>query len=344
MKKATKSHNTTLFARALPWLAGLLVGLFVVSLALMAVFVLRHKDEPEVIGVSFSQVQAERYGIDWREAYTAVLTDLGFRHVRIATYWDRIEKSPGEYDFSELDFMVDEAARYNTKLKLVVGQKVIRVPECYYPTWLDRENADEVANRANLLIRAVTERYKDNPAIETWQLENEFLLKTFGECPEQNLSNERLQTELETLRSVDVSRPVELTQSNQFGFPFFGPNTEQYGFSMYRTVWNSSLGYFVYPQTGTYNWWKAALIEAYRGTNVTIHELQGEAWGKVGNEYLPIDEAYESMSPEKLADNVAYARSTQIKTMYLWGAEWWYWLKVKQGEPGMWQAASAISK
>jgi hypothetical protein len=116
MKKATKSHNTTLFARALPWLAGILVGLFVVSLTLMAAFVLRHKDEPEVIGVSFSQVQAERYGIDWREAYAAVLTDLGFRHVRIATYWDRIEKSPGEYDFSELDFMVDEAARYNTKL------------------------------------------------------------------------------------------------------------------------------------------------------------------------------------------------------------------------------------
>lgn len=310
----------------------------------MAGFVIRHRNDPEIIGVSFSQVQAERYGIDWREAYSATLNELGFKHIRVATYWDRLEPSPGQYDFSELDFMFNEAERHDAKIKLVVGQKVIRHPECYYPTWLDAKNTDEVAGRANAMIRAVAERYKRHPALESWQLENEFLLKSFGVCPPTNLTNARLKAELATLRSVDSTRPIELTQSNQVGFPVFGPNSEQFGFSMYRTVWNNRLGYFVYPQTGTFNWWKAALIEATRGTRVTIHELQAEAWGKVGNEYLPIADAYQSMNPEKLNENIDYARSTNIKTMYLWGAEWWYWLKAHQNQPAMWQAVAAISK
>jgi hypothetical protein len=25
-----------------------------------------------------------------------------------------------------------------------------------------------------------------------------------------------------------------------------------------------------------------------------------------------------------------------MKTIDLWGAEWWYWLKVKKNDPGVW--------
>jgi hypothetical protein len=96
--------------------------------------------QPEKIGVSFSQVQAERYGSDWRRNYTSILDELGFKHVRVVAYWDRIERNPGEYDFSELDWMIEQAKQHNVKLTVVVGQKVLRVPECYYPAWLDRND------------------------------------------------------------------------------------------------------------------------------------------------------------------------------------------------------------
>jgi len=335
MKKQPK--KLTWLAGALPFVASVMGFLFISSLLMMSIFYLRHKDDTEVIGVSFSQVQADRFGINWRDAYIATLDDLGFRNIRVATYWDRIEKSPSEYDFSELDFMVQEAEKRNAKLKVVVGQKVIRWPECFYPAWLDKNNPELVAERTNELITETVNRYKNSPAIESWQVENEFLLKTFGECPKQNLTNEALSREIETVRTLDPSRPIELTQSNQNGFPFLGPNTETFGFSMYRVVHNNVFGYYVYPQTGIYNFWKAALIETYRDTRVTIHELQGEAWGSRGNEELSWEEAQRSMSPKQLRDNLTYARQTQIKTMYLWGAEWWYWLKETQGKPEMWE-------
>lgn len=337
MKKA--ATKLTWLAYLLPIIATILAIFIIINALLMVIFYARHKDEPEILGVSFSQVQADRFGIDWRKAYIATLDELEFRHVRIATYWDRIEKLPGKYDFSELDFMVREAEKRNAKLKVVVGQKVIRWPECFYPTWIDKNNPKLVAEKTNALIAETVNRYKNSPAIETWQVENEFLLKTFGECPKENLTNKALTQEIATVRSLDPTHPIEVTQSNQNGFPFLGPNVNSFGFSMYRVVHNNVFGYYTYPQTGIYNFWKAALIESYRDTQVTIHELQGEAWGPRGNENLSWEEAQRSMNPEQLHDNLDYARQTQIKTMYLWGVEWWYWLKETQGHPEMWQTA-----
>lgn len=301
--------------------------------------------QPEKIGVSFSQVQAERYGSDWRRNYTAILDELGVKNVRVAAYWDRIERNPGEYDFSELDWMIEQAKQHDVKLTVVVGQKVLRVPECYYPSWLDRNDTPKVANSTNKLIATIAERYRGESTIEKWQLENEFLLKDFGDCPAANLTNGALFRELQTLQQHDSDkRPIVLTQSDQKGFPVIGPFSSDYGFSMYRTVWcGICKNYFVYPQGGWFNWWKAAIINFYTGSRIKIHELQAEAWGPVGNEYLSWEEAQKSMNPTKLADNIAYARATHIRDFDLWGAEWWYWLR-GHGHPEMWQAAQTVIK
>jgi len=288
-------------------------------------------------GVSFSQVQAERYGSNWKENYLAILDDLQFKKLRIPAYWDRLEPQKGQYDFSETDWMIDEAKKRNAKVTLVVGQKSIRYPECFYPAWLDRNDTQEVATNANAMIAAVAKRYKDNPTVASWQLENEFLLKTFGQCPSQNLTNKALAKELETLRSVDSSRPIVLTQSDQFGFPIFGPLSDTTGFSMYRTVWNNKLGYFRYPQSGHFFWWKAAIMNLLYGQKVKVHELQAEAWGPNGNEYISHDESQKSMDPKKFMENIEYAKQTRIKDVDLWGAEWWYHQK-HTGNPQMWNA------
>ncbi|MBP9827229.1 beta-galactosidase, partial [Candidatus Saccharibacteria bacterium] len=321
-----------------------LLGIAFLSLLTMYAFRIRHQAEPEVIGVSFSQYQAEQYGIDWRDAYRAVIDELGFKHLRIAAYWDRIEPVPDKYDFSETDWMIEEAAQRGAKVKLVIGQKLIRVPECFYPTWLDRNNPELVEERVNRMLTVVVERYRNNPTVEAWQLENEYLLRTFGDCPNKNFTQAKLAREITTVRSADQSKPIIITQSDQMGWPIAGPTTEYYGFSMYRTTWNKAIGYFRYPQGGWFNWWKGAVIETYRPTKVIIHELQAEAWGKVGNQYLDYDEARKSMNPEKFRDNIAYARATHIKRFDLWGAEWWYWLKVKQNQPEMWEAVRSLKK
>ena len=298
--------------------------------------------DKEVIGVSFSQVQAERFGQDWRKNYEAILDDLHPRHIRIATYWDRIEKQPGQYDFSETDWMIDQAHAHNTQVTLVVGQKVIRWPECFYPAWLNKNNSSQTGAAAVKFVEATAEHYKDNPGLTTWQLENEFLLKVFGECPRQNLTHHQLSSELDALRSVDHERPVLISASNNYGLPILGPMADIYGFSMYKRVWNPQLGYFKYIHPGAYNWWRGAMISLLWGQKIKIHELQAEAWGPVGNEKLSYEESLKTMSPAYLDEILAFARSTKIKEFDLWGSEWWYDQKMRAGHPEMWEAVKKV--
>ena len=318
------------------------MGFVLLSIILMMRFELKTRNLPETIGVSFSQVQAERYHIDWRQNYSALLDDLGFKHLRIAAYWDRTEPSQGQYDFSETDWMIEQAKAHDAKVTLAIGQKLIRYPECHYPGWLDKNNASQVREQIDPYLTAVVNRYKDNPTVEAWQLENEFLLRSFGDCPDQNLTSSQLTHELSIVRQNDqTNRPIVLTQSDQFGFPFIGPFADIFGFSMYRNFWNTQLQrYLYYPQTGNYNWFKAAWVNFLTGQEIKIHELQAEAWGPVGNENLSFEEASKTMNPTLFQDNLAYARATHIKSFDLWGAEWWYALKT-QGHPEMWQTVQS---
>lgn len=306
----------------------------------MARFWWVQRTEQEVIGTSFSQVQAERYGSNWKDNYLALMDDLGFRHLRVAAYWNRIESVPDKYDFSEVDYMISEAKKRNAKITLILGQKTIRVPECYYPAWLDKNDPEVVSLHVNKMIKTTVERYKDEPTIEAWQLENEFLLRSFGDCPKQNLTREALAKELSTLKSIDNSRQIVLTQSDQIGWPISGPFGDIYGFSMYRYVW-SPIGYYRYPQSGLYNWWKASIISWYANQKTKVHELQAEPWGKVGNEDLDYDSSMQTMNPKQLNENLEYARQTQIKRIDLWGSEWWYAMRSK-GHPEMWETIKSL--
>ena len=337
--KETKSPNPKLH-----WIVKTILitlGVFIaISFIFMMRFWLLNHSKQEKIGVSFSQVQAERYGSNWRNNYTAIMDELGFRHIRIAAYWDRLEPQQGVYDFSQTDYMVNEAQKRGAKLTMVIGQKSLRVPECYYPTWLDKNNSEVVHTESLKMLETVVNRYKNNPTIEKWQLENEFLLKSFGNCPAQNLNSKDYQSEYNLVKSLDNSRPIVITQSNQNGFPVRLPYGNVFGFSMYRWVW-SPFGYYRYPQTGLYFWWKAAIINLYTRADIKIHELQAEAWGKVGNENLTPQESFQTMNPKILYENIEYARQSQIKDFDLWGSEWWYHLK-QNGYPAMWDAVKTL--
>lgn len=321
---------------------GLLAVFITISAYTMWRYTQKTRHDLEIIGVSFSQVQAERHKSDWRANYEAILTDLQPHQVRLAAYWDRIEKSPGQYDFSETDWMIEQARTHNTKVTLVIGQKVIRWPECFYPAWLDKNNPQVTGQAADKFIKTVAQHYKNEPALETWQLENEFFLKVFGECPHQNLTRAQLNNELATLKSVDNTRPIMLSASNNYGLPLRGPFSGVYGFSMYKRVWNPQLGYFVYTYPAIWSWWRASIISLLFNQEIRIHELQAEAWGPTGNEKLDYAEAVKSMNPRYLNDIINWARATKIKRFDLWGAEWWYDQKVRYNNPQMWNEVKKI--
>ncbi len=79
-------------------------------------------------GVDFSQSQAEYLGLDWKETYSAVIRDLGVRHIKLHTNWDWIEGENDKYFFNDTDWQLREAKRNDVKLIYVVGMKTGRWP------------------------------------------------------------------------------------------------------------------------------------------------------------------------------------------------------------------------
>lgn len=336
-------------SRGRAWL--LILGIFFGLLIIISIYAMARFDrieakKPRTLGVTFSQVQAERFGSDWRANYDALLRDLGFRHLRIVAYWDRTEPAPGNYDFSDTDWMIAEAAKYGAHVTLVVGQRTLRYPECYYPSWVNKNDPAEVSREVNAYIVATAEHYRRETTIESWQLENEFLLQAFGQCPAANLSSRELKLELSTLRRSDSGsgRPIIITQSDEYGFPIFGPLADSYGMSMYKIEWNQIThhGYIEYPQGGWFNFWRASLISLFGRTGVQVGELQAEPWGPVGNENLTPVEMARSMNVTQLQRNVSFAEATHMRDINLWGAEWWWYMKVHYHDPTMWQAVKAL--
>ena len=48
------------------------------------------------------------------------------------------------------------------------------------------------------------------------------------------------------------------------------------------------------------------------------------------------------MSPKQMQANLKFVDQADIHQSYLWGAEWWYWRKIKFHDNGPWQAAKQL--
>ena len=48
------------------------------------------------------------------------------------------------------------------------------------------------------------------------------------------------------------------------------------------------------------------------------------------------------MDLERFQKNIKFAKKTGLDEFYLWGAEWWYWLKTKHDKPEIWEEAKKL--
>jgi hypothetical protein len=131
--------------------------------------------------------------------------------------------------------------------------------------------------------------------------------------------------------------------NNAIGTPVGQPTPDEWAISIYKRVWDKTLTkrYFEYPIPAWYYAFRAGWTELTRGHNSFIHELQAEAWTPNDQGILetPLYEQDKSMNAERLHDRFEYGRATGMKKVDLWGAEWWYWRKVKMNDPSLWNAA-----
>lgn len=289
-----------------------------------------------IYGVSFNSEYAGYLGLDARKVFIKILDEWNFRHVRLSAQWDLIEKTKGKYDWQDLDWQINTAKSRNAKIMLAVGQKTPRWPECHNPKWFDE--ADQNISRGNVdienFIKVVVERYKNNPALEIWQVENEPFLQ-FGTCPKVSLAD--LRSEINLVKKLDPTRPIITSDSGELSSWRKTANvTDLFGTTLYRVVWNKYVGYWSYDWLMPAFVYRAKLWFNNRDINtVYITELQAEPW--IPNKSLmenSLTEQYKSMGLERLKKNLEFADKTGMPRAYLWGGEWWYWLESK-GEKGI---------
>ena len=285
------------------------------------------REKNMIYGASFNPEYTAYLGLDFKKAFNKILDDWNFKYIRLAAQWNLVEKTKGQYDWSDLDWMMDLAAGKSAKVVLVTGRKTPRWPECHTPKWAESLPTSEQELSLDNFMKITVERYKNHPALEVWQVENEPFLR-FGIC--KTISGQKLKEEIALVKQLDSSHPVMVTDSGELSlWRRTAKQADLFGTTLYRVVWNKALGYW------TYDWilpplaYKARLWLNGRDVNTAyITELQAEPWIPDKKlEDTPLEEQFKSMNLDRLKKNIIFAEKTGMPRAYLWGAEWWLWLE-----------------
>jgi len=304
-------------------------------------------------GVDFSQMQAESLSLDWKQAFLAIINDLGVKNIKLHTQWDWVEGVQGKFYFEDIDWQLQQAKQNGAKIIYVLGMKSGRWPECHIPTWAQGLSEQQQKEAILNYITEVVKRYKGNKAIIYWQVENEPFLK-FGQCPSwYDKDAEFIKQEVALVKSLDPSRQVIVSESGELSlWTKAAKVADVVGVTMYRKAWldTSTYGlpidgldfYATYPFSPAFYARKAGIIKTMFNKKVMCVELQAEPWGPKPIYNSPLSEQYKTMNPDLFLKNVEFAKETGLDTFYFWGAEWWYWLKEKQDQPQIWQEAQKL--
>lgn len=299
-------------------------------------------------GVTFSASQATYLGLDPRETYSAIINELGAKHIKIHTNWNATETTDDVYDFTLLDEQVALAEANDVELILVIGMKTGRWPECHTPAWFTKTPGAERQTEIIEYVSTLVERYKKSNAVVNWQVENEPLLQ-FGTCPDWYYEQDTslLEAEVAAVRALDPDRQIIISDSGELStWTEVAEIADIVGITMYRSSWSATdktFGLNPYTfLTPEFYATKAAFIRTYYDKPVISIELQAEPWASTHLAAASLEEQALSMNPELFQENILFAKQAGLHAYYFWGAEWWYWMKTKHNQPEIWNEAAIL--
>jgi len=321
----------------------ILLGLIIVGILLYSGLAARPSPEKIIYGVSFNTLYAKELHLDWKETYDAILNDLGVKHFRLAAHWNMIEPEDDQWNFSELDYQIDEASKHDADVILAVGRRLPRWPECHTPSWAVDYSWENQKDEIRAYIETVVNRYKDRDNIVYWQIENEPFLEVFAyeHCGE--LDVDFLEEEIALVKELDTTRPVLVTDSGNLG-TWTAPYSrgDAFGTSVYVYLWNPDVGPFKSFLPPSFYRVKTSLMEILHGSKESmLIELSLEPWLLQPVVETSSSVQLERMNVEKFKEIISFAKETKFEKQYLWGAEWWYFMKMRH-YPGFWDEAKKL--
>jgi hypothetical protein len=306
-------------------------------------------------GTTFSPLQCWYLGLDYREAFHQIC-QLGFKRIRLCGYWHEIQPTEQEFDFSTLDWQLEECDHYGIEVILTIGMKAPRYPEYHFPDWL-KERYDTtqtsrpidsnpgIAYHTLYLIDRIVRHTRSAPAIKYWQVENEPFARmdiTHG----RSLSPRFIQREVEVVRSLAlpdqkilltnaITLPHGQSSEDDRAFEASMKLADAIGFNVYTKVPQGATATYVEAQS--LYWKKLAAWQTIlhqHGKEGWIAEAQAEPWE--ANELVPVKNVdYPSSSPIQATNLVNNVRAVGFNSILLWGCEYWYW-HLKQGREQWW--------
>jgi hypothetical protein len=307
---------------------------------------------PVQVGTSFSPLHATYLGLDWKASYRR-LEAMHFKVIRLSAYWDQVDGQ----GYDQLDWLLKESQATGQPVVLSVGMKGLGWPEFYIPRQLQPKTEDGGDVSKDALLRAgvldfILEtgmRYRGNPMLVAWQVENE-PLNPAG--PHRwFIGRDLLAAEVAVLKGLD-SQPVIVSAFGHFNM-LFDRTSNRSGFDLKALLGFESdtaeaqslgvlgkgdiLGLDVYTEIG-YNFlgqdgvshagsdwavkaghWRGVALG--QGKQAWVTEAQAEPWEASINSYGDP----KSTTAKDIESRFASIRAQGFGTVLLWGSEYWLW-------------------
>lgn len=322
------------------------------------------------LGLSFRPRQAEALGLDVAETLDALLA-YPFPVIRLAAYWDRMERADGGFDTTELDWQLDAAERAGKEAIVCLGPvKAFGYPEYFVPParlseplpegrLVDENTHPELLAAVTDQLTRVVRRYQDRRCVRAWQVEHE-AADPLGMEHSWRLSTSFIRREVDSVRAADPSRPVLMNG-------FLPTSTAVLAQQWWRTRDQGDslvvaqdladiVGLDVYPRHALVgfgrwsvylegargllpSWRRRRLLDRARsaGREVVVTEGQAEPWETVTVPPSPDGRVPFSCPPERIIENYNecqrwLGRGRTFGTYLFWGAEYWV-QRQRQGDP-----------
>ena len=331
------------------------------------------------LGISFRPPQVEALGLA-PEPTLHTLLAYPFQIIRLGAYWNRIERAPGLFDPSELDWQVEAAERAGKQIILCVGAlKTFSYPEFFVPAHrlvsplpehrlVSPTTHPALLTAATDFIAQIVDRYKSHSAIVAWQVEHE-AVDPLGFEHSWRLAAAFVEREVETVRQTDPSRPIMLngflpatllgrlaqwwqTRDQDDSLAVARHLADIVGVDYYPRYAVARFGGKALYLDGTQSPWqrrrpRQLLRLAYaRQQKLMVSEGQAEPWETVTVPPDPAEQYLYSCQPEQIIHNYnAWLRWSQadaaLYAYLFWGAEYWL-LREKSGDSSYLQAFARI--
>lgn len=311
---------------------------------------------PVQIGISFSPRRAQYLGLDYQQAFHR-LEAMHFRVIRLSAYWDEITSD----GYAQLDWLMNEAKRSHQPIVLTVGMKGLGWPEFFIPptampdaamaSGTDAATVASIRDGALAFVEATVLRYRDNPALYGWQVENE----PFNRAGPDRLWIDAafVRDEITSVRQLDGHhRQVIVNAFSHFNLVFDQASARQ-GFDLRQMLGFDAdsaesdslsvlkrgdvLGLDVYTAIG-YQFlgqnhmshadsdWPDRLarlrdLALHQGKQAWVMEAQAEPWDASPDTFTNP----QSTSPGAIRSIFANLKDAGFTTVLFWGSEYWLW-------------------